>query len=207
MYKTYQRRDAVLFDDNSVLNLDFAPENPNIILSTISKMFELCCQGLWCVGGAMFLSRLELGIALNSRPMKKCPTLTSLDGETSRLEFRMASICVRIRKWWSCSRVSPILRKECRFSDFTAASHNPTNCGALGGIVWHETEFSLEKVLKIFIKFFAHHQFLEFNFTSGAKEKPSRWQLSVMLFWCKTVLHRLSDRPLWENWRFQCELL
>ena len=49
----------------------------------------------------VFLSRVELGIALNGRPMRKIPSakarasLTSLDGVTDGLELRTASICVR----------------------------------------------------------------------------------------------------------------
>ena len=56
---------------------------------------------LICRLSDVFLSRVELGIAVNGLPMRKCPgikasaSLTSLEGVTSGLELRMASICVR----------------------------------------------------------------------------------------------------------------
>ena len=53
----------------------------------------------------VFLTRVEIGIAVNGRPMRKClrvrasASLTSLDGETSGLEMSMASIFIRnVRK-------------------------------------------------------------------------------------------------------------
>ena len=58
-------------------------------------------MALICRLSDVFLPRVELGIAVNGRPMRKSPgvkasaSLTSLDGVTDGLELRMASICVR----------------------------------------------------------------------------------------------------------------
>ena len=52
----------------------------------------------------VFLTRVEIGIAVNGRPMRKClgvrasASLTSLDGVTSGLEMSMASIFIRTAK-------------------------------------------------------------------------------------------------------------
>ena len=58
-------------------------------------------MALICRLSDVLLSRVEFGIAVNSRPMRKCPrvktsaSLTPLDGKTSGLRLRVASIGVR----------------------------------------------------------------------------------------------------------------
>ena len=69
------------------------------------KRFRNCrtmlSMALICRLSDVLLSRVELGIAVNTRPMRKCPgvktsaPLTSLDRKTSGLELRVASIGVR----------------------------------------------------------------------------------------------------------------
>ena len=78
---------------------------------------------------------------VKASPIKKCLGVNasrqsgSFDKGVSGREFRIASISIMIVSNSSCVRFSvDTIRTKRRFADFTAASHKPPKCGALGGM-------------------------------------------------------------------------
>ena len=83
------------------------------------------------------------GIIFNGHPIKKwlgvraSKSFRWVDVEANGREFIMASISTRaVDNCSNESRAFESVRYNCPLSDLTAASHNPTKYGVLGGMNW-----------------------------------------------------------------------
>ena len=88
--------------DGDVVHLAFCCiEVKCITFQRFQKCRTMLSMVLLCRLSDVFLSYVQLGIAVNGLPMRNFPgvkasaSLTSVDGVTNGLELRMASICMR----------------------------------------------------------------------------------------------------------------